>query len=102
MSAGRVADPFPTLPVRLLHTSPFGVIEKTHQPGKWRLILDLSSPAGHSVNDGISKDEFSVHYVTVDMAIKALLSLGPGALMAKSTSRLRTAMSQFTPMPVTF
>ena len=30
------------------------VIKKT-QPGKWRLILDLSSTDGHTVNDGISK-----------------------------------------------
>ena len=24
-----------------------------HSPGKWRLIVDLSSPASHSANDGI-------------------------------------------------
>ena len=83
IAAGRVAGPFPFPPVSFLHTSPFGVIEKNHQPGKWRLILDLSSPTGHSVNDGILRDEFSVQYVTVDMAISALVSFGPGALMAK-------------------
>ena len=33
--------------------SPFGVIPKGHTPGKWRLIVDLSSPKGGSVNDGI-------------------------------------------------
>ena len=66
-----------------MHVSPFGVIPKSHQPGKWRLILDLSSPHGHSVNDGIPKDPFSLHYITVDDAIKALVELGPGALMAK-------------------
>ena len=83
VAAGRVAGPLATPPWPHLHTSPFGVIEKNHQPGKWRLILDLSSPRGHSVNDGIPKDPFSLQYVTVDMAIKALLNLGPGALMAK-------------------
>ena len=82
--------PLAALPARLLplqrvfYTQAHSeLLEKPRQPGKWRLILDLSSPAGHSVNDGIPKDDFSVHYVTVDMAIQALLSLGPGALMAK-------------------
>jgi hypothetical protein len=78
-----MAGPFPNPPVASLHVSPFGVIPKNHQPGKWRLILDLSSPAGHSVNDGIPKDPFSLKYVTVDDAIQALMDLGPGALMAK-------------------
>ena len=27
-----------------IHLSPFGVIPKRYQPGKWRLIVDLSSP----------------------------------------------------------
>ena len=31
----------------------FGVIPKNHQPEKWRLIVDLSDPAGFSINDGI-------------------------------------------------
>ena len=26
------------------HTSPIGLIPKTHRPGKWRLIVDLSAP----------------------------------------------------------
>ena len=83
VSARRVAGPFDTPPVPHLHISPFGVIPKKHQPGKWRLILDLSSPHGHSVNDGIPKDPYSLKYVTVDDAIRSLVDLGPGALMAK-------------------
>ena len=38
---------------RVVQISKFGVIPKGHSPGKWRLIVDLSSPASHSVNDGI-------------------------------------------------
>ena len=83
VSASRVAGPFDAPPFHSLHVSPFGVIPKKHQPGKWRLILDLSSPPGHSVNDGIPKDPYSVKYVTVDDAICSLVDLGPGALMAK-------------------
>ena len=59
------------------------MISKKGQPGKWRLILDLSSPTQHSVNDGIPKDPFSLQYISVDDAIKILMALGLGALMAK-------------------
>ena len=63
VSLGRVAGPFnsppPTFPN--LQISSFGVIPKKGQPGKWRLIVDLSSPWGASVNDGISADEFTLH-----------------------------------------
>ena len=48
---GRLAGPFLQPPLRNLHVSRFGIIPKHNQPGRWRLILDLSSPAGHSVND---------------------------------------------------
>jgi hypothetical protein len=79
----RVAGPYPNPPLPSLQTSPFGVIPKRHQPGKWRLFLDLSSPQGASVNDGIPKDPFSMRYISVDDAIKSLVDIGPGALMAK-------------------
>ena len=38
-----------------IHTSPYGVIPKKDGNNRWRLILDLSSPHGHSVHDGIEK-----------------------------------------------
>ena len=56
LEKGRVAGPFPFPPYPDLHVSRFGVIPKKNQPGKWRLILDLSSPSGRSMNDGIPKD----------------------------------------------
>ncbi len=80
---GRVIGPFRDLPVPNLHCSPFGVIPKKSQLGKWRLILDLSSPEFHSVNDGIPPDPYSLRYIRVDDAIAALVRLGPGAMMAK-------------------
>ena len=66
-----------------LQISSFGVIPKKGQPGKWCLIVDLSSPLGASVNDGISADEFTLHYITVDQIIRSVSRLGKGALMAK-------------------
>ena len=51
--------------------------------GKWRLILDLPSPEGASVNDGIDKMLCSLSYATVDEAASQVVRLGRGALMAK-------------------
>ena len=48
-----------------IHVSPIGVIPKK-TAGKWRLIVDLSSPKGHSINDGISEELASLAYVSVD------------------------------------
>lgn len=79
----RVAGPFSTPLLPNLHISPFGVIPKKHQPNKWRLILDLSHPEGHSVNDEVPKDPFSVQYIKVDDIIAAFMSFGRGALLAK-------------------
>ena len=39
-----------------LNLSPIGLIPKPYQPGRWHLIVDLSSPHGQSVNDAISLD----------------------------------------------
>ena len=72
-----------TPPVRRRSSSSFGVIPKKGQPGKWRLMVDLSSPWEASVNDGISADEFTLHYITVDQIIRSVSRLGKGALMAK-------------------
>ena len=83
VSLGRVAGPFSSPPFPTLHVSSFGVIPKKGQPGKWRLIVDLSSPGGLSVNDGIDPEEFSMQYITVDQIIRMISSLGVGALIAK-------------------
>jgi len=63
--------------------NPLGVIPKKGKPGKWRLIMDLSSPEGFSVNDGIPKEDCSFHYASVDLAVEQIRGLGPGTLMAK-------------------
>ena len=83
VSCGRVAGLFATPPVPGLHVSHFGIIPKNNQPSKWHLILDLSSPEGHSVNDGIPKTPFSVQYITVDAFIEGIMARGQGTLMVK-------------------
>ena len=45
--------------------------------------MDLSHPAGHSVNDRIPKPLCSLSYITVDLAIAKIMKLGRGTLLAK-------------------
>ena len=79
---GRIIGPLLLSDFPRIHTSRFGVIPKS-SPGKWRLIVDLSAPEGHSVNDGIREDLCSLKYVKVDETAQGVLELGQGAQLAK-------------------
>ena len=46
--------------------------------------MDLSSPAGASVNDGISPEFSTVSYVSVDHLSSLVLSAGRGAFLVKA------------------
>ena len=51
---------------------------------KRRIIIDLSWPAGHSVNAGVDKDsylgsEFALSFPSIDDVTQNLRCLGPGA-----------------------
>ena len=78
VAPGRVAGPFPSPPFPNFRGNP-----EKGQPGKWRLIVDLSSPNGCSVNNGNDPGEFSMHYIHLDQIINMIAKQGPGALMAK-------------------
>ena len=67
-----------------IQCSPFGVIPKKGKPGRWRLIVNLSAPEGHSTNDGIDRELSSVAYTSVDDVIRRVLAVGKGALIAKA------------------
>lgn len=73
---------FPPTSLDSLQVSPLGVVPKKGT-NKWRLILDLSSPEGHSVNDGIPPDLCSLSYISVEDAARAVIKAGRGALLAK-------------------
>ena len=45
--------------------------------------MDLSSPEGYSVNNGIDKEDCSFHYVSVDTATAQIAKSGQGTLLAK-------------------
>ena len=78
-----VIGPLSKTSVPIAYISRFGVIPKHNTSNKWRPIVNLSHPAGHSVNNGIPKSLCSLFYVSVDTAISHILSMGPGALLAK-------------------
>ena len=78
-----MAGPFIKSSITNVHINRLGVIAKGHQSNKWRLIVDLSHPVGHSVNDGISKKLSSLKYITVDTAISHFINFGPGTFLAK-------------------
>ena len=66
VTLGRVFGPTAVPALDNLQISRFGVIPK--KDGGWRLILDLSFPFGHGVNDGINKEDFSLTYSKVSDA----------------------------------
>lgn len=84
LDLNRKVGPFLAPPFQHFTGSPLGAIPKKHSaPVKWRIIHDLSWPAGLSINDGIPKDLFSCNYDSLDRAITLLKHFGPGALMSK-------------------
>ena len=96
---GRVVGPFDSPPVQNLHISISGVTPKKGQPGKWHLIVDLSSPHGHSVNDGINPDSWHLQYIKIDDIIKMASKFVPGTLLAKFDIGLFQKKSTPPPFP---
>ena len=79
--AGRMAGPYPQPPLPNLRCSGLGVVPK--KVGGWRVIYHLSAPHGSSINDFIDPAGFSLHYCTIDSAVRIINRLGPGTLMGK-------------------
>ena len=73
---GHTAGPFDIMPFPLLHCSPLGAVPK--KDGTYRIILDLSSPRGSAINEGISPETYSVRYSSFDDAVNMVLSVGAG------------------------
>ena len=94
MKLGRGAGSFLSAPLPDLQSHPVGVVLKKHSPA-WRTIYHLSYPEGDSINEHITKDLYSLHYVRVGDAIHILQTLGPGSFMAKKD--LKSAF-RLTPM----
>ena len=83
LAAGRIIGPIaPELRDRI-YVSRFGVTPKPHHPNKWRLITDLSSLRGNSVNDRVDRELCSLSYASVDDAVRRIKRLGRGTILAK-------------------
>ena len=80
--AGRLMGPLLRPLHASVHTSPIGLVPKS-QANRWRMIIDLSFPRDHSVNDGISSDQSSISYASIDQAIQHILRLGRGVELVK-------------------
>ena len=80
---GRMLGPLPPEESTGVITSRMAVIPKK-VAGKWRLIVDLSSPHnGHSVNDNLRRHLSHVSYPSTDDAAMLMHFLGLGAPIAK-------------------
>ena len=71
---GRVIGPLTSGSLQL-QINRFGVILKSGQPGKWRLIVDLSHPDGFSINDGIEPELCSLSYASVGSSVAVIMRL---------------------------
>ena len=83
VEAGLIIAPLPDELKGQVPISRFGEIPKPHQPGKWRLFTDLSSPIGSSVNDGVDSQLCSLTYASVDEAVNRIKLVGRDAMLAK-------------------
>eukprot|EP00111_Clytia_hemisphaerica_P003593 TCONS_00010247-protein len=81
LKQGTMLGPYKDPPYDQCQINRFGVIPKSD--GKFRMITDLSFPLGESVNDGISKENSTVSYTGLTAAVKKILALGKGCLLAK-------------------
>ena len=83
VKAGRLIGPVERELAPTCHINPLGIISKPHQLGHWRMIVDSSSPRGHSINEGISATQCSLHYASVDAVVKIARSIGHHTDMVK-------------------
>ncbi len=86
LNKGYLIGPFVSPPFSVFRTSPVGIATRKYS-GKKRLIFDLSAPRSGpvmSINSLIPPVPFSLHYATVDNAIKLIKLAGQGAWLSKA------------------
>ena len=85
ISLGRVAGPSDATPFSNFQVSPIGLAPKMNSD-KFRMIFHLSFPKSGttSINSSISKEDFSLHYVTIDNVIEGIKRFGQGCFLAKT------------------
>ena len=81
LERGQTASPFIHPPFENFRCSLPDAVPK--KEGTHHLIIDLSSPNGLSINDFISKEDYSVKFFKFDDVVSMVKSLGRSALMDK-------------------
>ena len=88
MNGGRIAGPYKDIPFNTrVGVSPMNSRPKRESQQR-RIIIDFSWPIGHSVNDGINKDEYLGKYMklrfpTIDTFAKRVHQVGVGCGLFK-------------------
>ena len=77
LKAGWIVGPFKPEEIPAAQVSRFGVIPKRDQPGRWHLILDLSSSQNRR------QELCSLKYASMDDAVGIIQEMGAGTLLAK-------------------
>ena len=62
--------------------------------------MDLSSPHGHSINDGIQPEQCTLKYAAIIQALPMIQALGKGSLKAKTTFSQHTEWYEFIPVTI--
>ena len=84
---GAILGPFDTSPIPDLHCSPMMTRPKAGSD-KRRVIIDLSWPHGHSVNNGVATDryletEFTLKFPSIDNIVQRIVDLKGDCLLFK-------------------
>ena len=82
VQAGYMLGPFHPQDCQGVTLNSLGVIPKSTL-GKFRVIVDLSSPEGYSVNDNLVRNLTHVAYSSVEDAAFMMHTLGQGTQLAK-------------------
>ena len=82
VSKGRIIGPLDSIPYDTFQLNPLGIVPK--KSGDFRLITNLSCPAGNSVNDCIDDIFAEVHYSSVKDALNILSKVGKDAYLSKT------------------
>ena len=89
-------SPFSSSPFQNFHCSPLNAVPK--KDGSTRIILDLSSPSGSLVNEGIPSEFFSIKYSFFNDAVSMVREVGRVVLWLRLTLNMHFALSRFIPM----
>ena len=81
LQKGHTMGPFSSPPLPYFHCSPLGSAPK--KDSLTRIILDLSSPQGYSVNDGIPSDICLSTILNNNNAVDMVNTFGTNCFMAK-------------------